>query len=115
MAKTLAGILAVSIAALLFAGCGGGNSSSPTPTTTGASTTTQPATTTTQRDDYAKYLELTAQLGGKVIPKDDAAIRAALLCNGSAKSMLGGVSITNFPTDLALIRAYCPDKESIYG
>jgi hypothetical protein len=114
MAKTLAGVLAVSMAALLFAGCGGSDSIS-NPTTSGAPSTTQAVTTSTQRDDYAKYLELTAQLGGKVIPKDDAPIRAALLCNGSAKSMLGGVSITNFPTDLALIRAYCPDKESIYG
>jgi hypothetical protein len=113
MAKTLAGVLAVSIAALLFAACSGGSSAAPT--TSGAPSTTQAVTTTTQRDDYARYLELTAQLGGKVIGKDDAATRALLLCNGSAKSMLGGVSITNFPTDLALIRAYCPDKESIYS
>ncbi len=39
MAKTLAGVLAVSIAALLFAGCGGGNSLT-TPTTESTSTTT---------------------------------------------------------------------------
>ena len=113
MTKTLAGVLAVSIAALMFASCGGGSSSAPT--TSGTPTTTRAETTTTQRDDYAKYLDLTAQLGGKTIGKDDAATRALLLCNGSAKSMLGGVSITNFPTDLALIRAYCPDKESIYS
>jgi hypothetical protein len=36
-AKTLAGVLAVSIAALLFAGCGGGSSATPDATTTVAS------------------------------------------------------------------------------
>jgi hypothetical protein len=97
----------------MFAGCGGGSTTAPS--SSGAPTTTQAAPTTTQRDDYAKYLELTAHLGGETIGKDDAATRALLLCNGSAKSMLGGVSITNFPTDIALIRAYCPDKESIYS
>jgi hypothetical protein len=105
--------MAVSIAALLFAGCGGSSADSPTSDPV-ATPTTAVTTTQTPLDDYAKFLELTAQLGGETIEKDDAAIRAALLCNGSAASMLGGVSIQNFPTDLALIRAYCPDKESIY-
>lgn len=40
MAKTLAGILAVSIAALLFAGCGGSGGSSSTARTDESSTTT---------------------------------------------------------------------------
>ena len=43
MAKSLAGVVAVSIAALLFAGCGGGSSSAPT--TTEATTTTTIAKT----------------------------------------------------------------------
>ncbi|CAB4346708.1 MAG: hypothetical protein F2567_08810 [Actinobacteria bacterium] len=53
MAKTLAGVLAVSIAALLFAGCGGGSSSAPM--------TTEVSTTTTVAIDYgAQYLAIVA-------------------------------------------------------
>ncbi len=63
---------------------------------------------------YPNYLEIVKDLGGDVFPKDDAAIRASLLCSGSAKEMLGGVPISEFPTDLALIRAYCPKMESDY-
>lgn len=78
---------------------------------TAASPTSKVPETTVPIDRYSKYLELTAQLGGDVIAKEDAVIRASLDCSGAAKSMMGGIPITEFPTDLALVRAYCPEKE----
>lgn len=100
----------------LTSGCSStpsGNTASgaDSPTTTASPTSTAPATTV-PIDRYSKYLELTEQLGGDVIAKEDAVIRASLDCSGAAKDMMGGISITEFPTDLALVRAYCPDKEA---
>jgi len=62
---------------------------------------------------YDRYVTLAGELGGDVIEQPDAATRAALLCQaGGAESFLGGVPITEFPTDLALVRAYCPEREA---
>lgn len=63
---------------------------------------------------YDEYLRISDELGGMgdEISKDDAATRAALNCMPNAKDDLyGGISLSEFPTDLALVRAYCPDKE----
>ena len=96
------------------AGCSSSNtkSSSSMESSTTASPTSKVPETTVPIDRYSKYLELTAQLGGDVIAKEDAVIRASLDCSGAANSMMGGIPITEFPTDLALVRAYCPDKEA---
>lgn len=103
------------VALLAVGGCSSQNDSAATSTSAPAtSTPQQPSTTAAAVDDYETYKKLSTELGGDVIEKSDAATRAQLLCSGSAKSMLGGMKIDNFPTDLALIRAYCPDKESIY-
>ena len=91
-------LLAVSVTMITITSCGGSGNS-----------------VTEGESPYPNYLEIVKDLGGDVIPKDDAAIRASLLCSGSAKEMLGGVPISEFPTDLALIRAYCPKMESEYS
>jgi hypothetical protein len=87
----------------LFTACGDSDSGSRTP-----------SAPTPSEDEYNSYLTEAGNLGGDVINKEDAAIRAMLLCTGDPAEMLGGVSIDNFPTDLALVRAYCPDKEDNY-
>ena len=104
---------------VLVAACGssstepaGLSTSSSSSTTTTVMEVVPVPLTTPAADRYGRYLELTAQLGGKVIGREDAATRAALNCSGAAKSMYGGVPLSQFPTDLALVRAYCPDKES---
>jgi hypothetical protein len=90
-------LLAVHVATFMITSCGGSSNS-----------------VAEGESPYPNYLEIVKDLGGDVIPKEDAAIRASLLCSGSAKEMLGGVPISEFPTDLALIRAYCPKMESEY-
>ncbi len=100
----------------LTSGCSstpsGNASSGADSSTTSASPTSIVSETTVPVDRYSKYLELTEQLGGDVIAKEDAVIRASLNCSGPVKDMMGGIPITEFPTDLALVRAYCPDKEA---
>ena len=91
-------LLAVAVATFTITSCGGSSKS-----------------VSGGESPYPKYLEIVKDLGGDVIPREDAAIRASLLCSGSAKEMLGGVPISEFPTDLALIRAYCPKMESEYS
>ena len=111
--RRIAGVVSLALIVLLVGGCGSSSSGSSTSTSLPPSTTSVPATGPAP-SDYDKYVSLAGALGGKVISKQDAATRAALNCSGAAKSMLGGVSIDNFPTDLALIRAYCPNMESSY-
>lgn len=65
--------------------------------------------------EYERFLALTAELGGDVIAEDDAAIRAFLLCSGAALEMFGGLPLATSPTDLALVRSYCPAVEADYG
>jgi hypothetical protein len=63
---------------------------------------------------YDDYLRISEEVGGMgaEISKDDAAVQATLNCQPNAKDDLyGGVPLSEFPTDLALVRAYCPDKE----
>ena len=65
-------------------------------------------------DPYSDYLRLSDELGGlgAEISAEDAAIRAMLNCDDGAKDAIyNGMSLSAFPTDLALVRAYCPDKE----
>ena len=98
--------LVITGALIIAVGCG--SRTTTTPSTSASSTTTETS------NPYVTYQRLANELGGDIIARGDAAIRASLLCSGAAKSMLGGVPITEFPTDLALIRAYCPTKESNY-
>ena len=64
-------------------------------------------------DPYGDYLVLAEELGGMVdISAEDAGIRARLLCDGSADDMFDVVPLRDSPTDLALVRAYCPEREA---
>ena len=101
MAKTLAGVLAVSIAAMLFAGCSGGSTSAPT--------TSEAMSTTTISIDYAaQYLALIApmnaarlELNTKLdVAKTDAEIVAA--SDSFAQSMREGSD--------SLLRSEWPDS-----
>jgi hypothetical protein len=87
--------VAVVAAIVLTGGCGG------------ASTPTGPA------DQYPTYTKLARQLGGKVLSRADAAARAGINCgqNGPTIWKRSSLSLRNSPTDLALVRAYCPDRE----
>ena len=98
--------------------CVGLAACSSTTSSTPSTTSKLPATTTTvaasPSELYAKFQQLNTQLGGDAWTGSmtDAATRANLDCTGAAKSMMGGMSLKNFPTDLALVRTYCPDKEA---
>ena len=98
-----------------LAACGGSSSGSSSTTQSGDVTTTSEVTTSTL-DQYSSFIALNNKLNGDAWSgtRSDAATRAMLLCNGSAKQSLGGVSLQNFPTDLALVRTYCPKVESTY-
>lgn len=119
MRKAIA-ISGLVLASTLFAACGGGStqsaSTSTAPSTT-APTTTAPVTTTTSGASlYQAFLALNTKLGGDAWTgsQSDAVTRAALDCSGTAKAMLGGMPISNYPTDVALIQTYCPSKMSLY-
>jgi len=125
-------MIAVLVAGLAMSACGGSSDTSSSDTSSSDTSSSDTSSSDTSSSDtsssdtsssvsmadddspYPKYLELVEELAGDVISRDDAAIRASLLCSGSAKEMLGGVPISEFPTDLALIRAYCPEMESEY-
>lgn len=122
MRRAFACVLLVMVAA---AGCSNSNAdSAPETTVPAAVADTAPATTpdttppttsaATEASPYDAYLTLVDEFGGDVIERDDAATRAALLCSGAAKDTLGGVPLTEFPTDLALVRSYCPEVEGDY-
>lgn len=123
--------LAAAALAVVLVGCGGnddgtpdqpGDETSTAPTTAAVnmpteSTTTTAAepTTTTAASPYDTYVALAGQLGGEVIARADAATRAALLCSDPAsasQAYFGGIPLSEFPTDLALVRAYCPGAEA---
>jgi hypothetical protein len=87
---------------------GGGDPSTDAPPSVPAKPRTQ--------SEYDAFTTIAKQLDAEVIPgRQDAAIRAALLCNDveAWKSMIG-TDLDAFPTDLALIRAYCPGTEAQY-
>ena len=110
-------MIAVLVAGLAMSACGGSSDTSSSDTSSSDTSSSDTSSSVSMAEDdspYPKYLELVEELAGDVISRDDAAIRASLLCSGSAKDMLGGVPISEFPTDLALIRAYCPEMESDY-
>ena len=111
--------LAIASAVLLGA-CSSTSTSAPTTSTKATvPVTVAPSTTTTESGTalYTAFQALNTKLGGSAWTgsASDAATRAALDCNGAAKSMMGGMALSAFPTDLALIRTYCPSKESMYG
>lgn len=123
-----AGVIALALSGLVLVGCGSESTDTSDPATTTVETTSAPdgapvteappATeappeTTPAGSPYDTYVSLAATIeGAEVIERSDAAIRASLLCGSDDMSkMLGGVPLTEFPTDLALVRAYCPDKE----
>ena len=62
-------------------------------------------------DPYTEYERITDELGGDLIDREDAAVRSGLLCSGNGGPIFDHAPLTDFPTDLALVRAYCPDKE----
>jgi hypothetical protein len=88
-------LVLVLVVVTVLSGCGG------------SSTPTGPA------DDYPAYARLAKVLGGKVISRKDAAARAAISCgqNGEALWERSRLSLRDSPTDLALVRAYCPRRE----
>lgn len=105
---------------VLAAGCSSSDSASSTtttaPTTTAPTTTTTTAAPTTTVPPYEQFLALAKQLNADVVPnRQDAAIRAGLVCKDVAtyKDTIGA-DLDAFPTDLALIRAYCPEVEQQY-
>lgn len=83
------------MALMVLGGCGG------------SSTPTGPA------DHYPTYRSLAHKLGGKVLSRSDAAARAAISCgqNGPTIWKRSSLSLRESPTDLALVRAYCPERE----
>lgn len=83
----------------------------PSATITAPTTTSEAPASATDPDEspYDEYARIVEGMGGLLIGREDAAIRASLLCSGAADDMLGGVPITEFPTDHALVIAYCPD------
>jgi hypothetical protein len=74
----------------------------------GSGTPTGPA------DRYPTYERLANELGGKVLSRKDASARAGINCgqNGPAIWQRSTLSLRDSPTDLALVRAYCPQRES---
>jgi hypothetical protein len=86
MAKTLAGIMAVSIAAMLFAGCGGGSGSLPSSNTTSPETTTTTIAALTQSQIAALLPQITelpigwSSNGAEVVTAADTNERG--FCNG---------------------------------
>ena len=72
------------------------------------------STPTGPADHYPTYTKLAEALGGKVISRSDATARAGINCgqNGPAIWKRSTLSLRDSPTDLALVRAYCPDRES---
>lgn len=65
-------------------------------------------------DPYTEYERLTKEVGGDLIDRESAAIRAGLLCSGQGGPIFDQAPLADFPTDLALVRAYCPDKEDLF-
>jgi len=64
---------------------------------------------------YQRYLSINSELGGAVATLTEATALAALFCNdpaGSKATYLNGQPLSAYPSDLALVRAYCPDMES---
>lgn len=106
-------LLPVVLVLAVATACSGGDKSGGAPTTSPRSTDV----TTTTVDPYAAYSAAATAAGQRIIGQADAATRAALLCGQveQVKSMFGGVPLSQFPTDLALVRAYCPAKESAYS
>lgn len=64
---------------------------------------------------YDRYVRLARELGGDVADIADATALASVFCSdpaGSSETYLGGQPLSTYPSDLALVRAFCPDKES---
>jgi hypothetical protein len=106
--------------------CGNSSASSTsisTPTsravpTTGATTTTLATPTTgSSVSQYQAFIALNLKLSGRpwTGSQSDAVTRAAFDCSGVLKTVPNGVSLLNYPTDLALIQTYCPEKILLYN
>ncbi len=66
-------------------------------------------------DRYREYVRLTEELGGEVASETDATALASVFCTdpaGSGQTYLDGQPLGSYPSDLALVRAYCPEAES---
>lgn len=79
------------------------------PTAASVASAVPPTTAPVAGSPYEEFLRVVEQMGGLVISRNDAGIRAGLLCSGQADGMMGGVPITEFPTDHALVLTYCPE------
>ncbi len=101
-------------------GDGGRSDDGDTPAPSGGSRpapspTAPPATFTPDPDRYREYVRLTEELGGEVASETDATALASVFCTdpaGSGQTYLDGQPLGSYPSDLALVRAYCPEAES---
>ena len=103
---------------LFLAACS--SSSTSAPSTTVAVTSTTVATSTSAPSSanlYSRFIALNNQLKGDPWhgSQSDAITRAGLDCSGAAKSLFNGLPLTSYPTDLALVKVYCPSKVSLYN
>jgi hypothetical protein len=68
-------------------------------------------------DRYDTYVGLAREYGGDVASREDATALASVFCSdpaGARAEFLGGEPLGTYPSDLAIVRAYCPDKEPLF-
>lgn len=127
--KTLTSTIIALLLTVTLAACSGsddnaGSSSKSTTTTTEATTTTQAKSTSTvggmdretgmnTQANYDKYKATTTAT--TVLTRDEAFDRAFQLCGEGGPELLNGQPLSSFPNDSALVKAYCPDRESTFG
>jgi hypothetical protein len=91
-----------------------------TPGAGGSDDATGPPSTAPFRPDpdrYDTYVGLARQYGGEVATREDATGLASVLCSdpaGARAEFLDGQPLGTYPSDLAIVRAYCPDKEPLF-
>lgn len=98
---------------------GGGGAGSPGATTPGADDAPAPTTAPFRPDPdrYDTYVGLAREYGGDVASREDATALASVFCSdpaGARAEFLGGEPLGSYPSDLAIVRAYCPDKEPLF-
>lgn len=97
----------------------GGGASSPDAATPGDDEAPVPTTAPFRPDPdrYDTYVGLAREYGGDVASREDATALASVFCGdpaGARAEFLGGEPLGTYPSDLAIVRAYCPDKEPLF-
>jgi hypothetical protein len=97
----------------------GGGAGSPGAATPGADEAPAPTTAPFRPDPdrYDTYVGLAREYGGDVASREDATALASVFCSdpaGARAEFLGGEPLGSYPSDLAIVRAYCPDKEPLF-